>query len=229
MQLTFLGHAGFLLADGDMQVVIDPFISGNPLASTKVEDVRAKYVLVSHGHSDHMGDAIQIARQSQGTVIAVFELANYCARQGCNVHAMHIGGSHSFDNLQVKLTPAWHGSSMGGQQGPAEYLGNPCGFLITLNGKTIYHAGDTGLFGDMELIGRLHGIDVACLPIGDNFTMGIEDAAEAVRMLKAKVVIPMHYNTFPLINQDPEEFKKLVEESSTSKVEILSPGQSYQL
>ena len=229
MQLTFLGHAGFLLTDGNIKVVIDPFISGNPLARTKVEDVQADYVLITHGHSDHTGDAVQIARQSQGTVVSVFEVANYFARQGCKVHAMHIGGGYNFGKMHVKLTPAWHGSSVGGQQGPAEYLGNPCGFLITINGKTIYHAGDTGLFGDMELIGRLNNIDVACLPIGDNFTMGIKDATESVRMLKPKVAIPMHYNTFPLIKQDPQEFKKMVSEVSASKVEILAPGQSFNL
>lgn len=227
MKITFLGHAGFIL-EGDSKIVIDPFITGNPSAKAKVEDVKADLILVSHGHGDHLGDAVQIAKQSNGTVVGVFELASYCGRMGAQVHGMHIGGSYKFDSVKVKLTPAWHGTGYI-ENGPAEYLGTPCGFIINLNGKTIYHAGDTGLFGDMELIGRLNPIDLALLPIGDNFTMGPEDALEAVRMLKPKVVIPIHYNTWPLIAQDPQNFKKSVEAATSAKVQVLQPGEEYEL
>ncbi|MEG6615560.1 metal-dependent hydrolase [Peptococcaceae bacterium 1198_IL3148] len=229
MQITFLGHAGFLLENAGIKVVVDPFITGNPRAKVNVGDLKVDYVLITHGHNDHLGDAIQIAKQSEAVVISVFEIANYCARNGCCAHQMHIGGSHDFGNLRVKLTQALHGSSLGGNDGPAEYLGNPCGFIISLGGKTVYHAGDTGLFGDMNLIGSLHKIDVALLPIGDNFTMGIEDAVVAVKMLKPRVAIPMHYNTFPLINQNPETFKNQVEQSTSTKVTLLEPSQTLDI
>ncbi|MBM7854767.1 L-ascorbate metabolism protein UlaG (beta-lactamase superfamily) [Desulfohalotomaculum tongense] len=227
MKITFLGHAGFLLEHQEVKVAIDPFITGNPAAKAKVEDIQAHYILVTHGHSDHLGDAVQIARQSNGTVVGVFEVANYCTRHGAQAHPMHIGGSYDFGKLKVKLTQALHGSSAGGEEGPAEYLGNPCGFIIELGGIKVYHAGDTGLFGDMELIGRRTSVDVAMLPIGDNFTMGVDDAVEAVNMIKPKTVIPMHYNTWPLIKQDPQLFKKKVEDISPARVVILNPGDSY--
>ncbi|CCO07134.1 metal-dependent hydrolase [Desulforamulus hydrothermalis] len=227
MRLTFLGHAAFLLATGEVTIAVDPFMTGNPAAPDL--PVQADYIMVSHGHADHLGDAVTIARQSGGTVVAVYELANHCARQGAKVHAMHIGGSHDFGYFKVKLTPALHGSSLGSEQGPAEYLGNPCGFLITVKDKTIYHAGDTGLFGDMALLGRLHNIDAALLPIGDNFTMGPADALEAVKLLQPRLVVPMHYNTWPLIAQQPAEFKKAVEEQTAAQVIILQPGESFAL
>jgi len=227
MRVTFLGHAGFLLS-GEREVLIDPFITGNPAAKTKIEDLHPDLILISHGHDDHLGDALDIARRSGATVVSVFELAGYCSRQGVQAHAMHIGGSHQFDGVRIKLTPAWHGSGLV-TGGAAEYLGTPCGFLITMNERTVYHAGDTGLFGDMELIGRLHPIDLALLPIGDNFTMGPADAREAVHLLKPGVVIPMHYNTWPLIAQDAERFKREVESQSPTRVVILNPGESYDL
>lgn len=223
MKITFLGHAGFFI-EGSKKIVIDPFLTGNPLAKTKAEDVKADLILVSHGHGDHLGDTITIAKQSGATVVSVFELAMYCGRNGVQSHGMHIGGSHTFDGVKIKLTPAWHGTGFG--DGPMEYLGTPCGFIIGLDGKTIYHSGDTGLFGDMELIGRLSRIDLAMLPIGDNFTMGPEDALEAVKMLKPKVIIPMHYNTWPLIEQDPLKFKSEVEAKTGSKVVVIDPGES---
>ncbi|WP_031513916.1 metal-dependent hydrolase [Desulfofalx alkaliphila] len=226
MKLSFIGHAGFIIEHQGVKIAVDPFITGNSKAKIKVSDIKVDYVLVSHGHGDHLGDAIQIAKTCNALVIGVFEIANYCARKGARAHGMHIGGSHQFGDFKVKLTMALHGSSIGGDSGPAEYLGNPCGFLISLDGITIYHAGDTGLFGDMELIGKHHSIDMALLPIGDNFTMGIDDAVEAVKMLKPKLAIPMHYNTFPLIEQNPLEFKEKVESQTDSKVVILEPGES---
>ncbi|BAF59596.1 MAG: metal-dependent hydrolase [Pelotomaculum sp.] len=228
MKVTFLGHAGFLI-EGSKKIVIDPFLTGNPLAKAKAEEVKADLVLVSHGHGDHLGDAVAIAGQSNALVVSVYELADYCARHGAQSHGMHIGGSRAFDGVKIKLTPAWHGAGFGTGEGPMEYLGNPCGFVIKIDGKTIYHSGDTGLFGDMELIGRFNSLDLALLPIGDNFTMGPEDALEAVKMLKPKTVIPMHYNTWPLIEQDPAEFKSAVEAATSAEVKILSPGESMEL
>ncbi len=227
MKVTFLGHAGFLI-EGSVKIAIDPFLTGNPIAKNKAEDIKADLILVSHGHGDHLGDTVSIAKQSGGTVVSVFELATYCARNGAQSHGMHIGGSHTFDGVKIKLTPAWHGAGFDSGDGPMEYLGNPCGFIISMDGKTIYHSGDTGLFGDMELIGRLHQIDLALLPIGDNFTMGPDDALEAVKMLKPKLVVPMHYNTWPLIEQDPQKFKSEVETAIGIKVAVIAPGENME-
>lgn len=226
MKITFLGHAGFYI-EGSEKIAIDPFLTGNPLAKNQPEDIDANLVLISHGHGDHLGDSIQIAKRTGATIISVFELASFCGRNGAQAHGMHIGGSRSFGKVKVKLTPAWHGTGYG--DGPMEYLGTPCGFLIEMDGKKIYHSGDTGLFGDMELIGKLNTIDLALLPIGDNFTMGPQDALEAVKMLKPKVVIPMHYNTWPLIEQDPNAFKASVENATATKVIILNPGESTEI
>lgn len=226
MKINFLGHAGFLI-EGSKNIVIDPFLTGNPAAKSNPKDIKADLILVSHGHGDHFGDTLTIAKQSGGTVISVNEMAIFCANKGVKSHGLHIGGSHVFDGVKIKLTPAWHGSGY-----DAEFpihLGTPCGFIINLDGKTLYHAGDTGLFGDMELIGRLNKIDLAMIPIGDNYTMGPEDALEAVKMLKPEYVIPMHYSTFPLIKQDPLKFKSEVESQTGSKVAVIAPGESLEL
>ncbi|MFA7468409.1 MAG: metal-dependent hydrolase [Desulfotomaculaceae bacterium] len=228
MKVTFLGHACFLI-NGTSNIIIDPFLTGNPMAVTKKEDIQTDYVLVSHGHYDHMGDAVAVAKKCNATAVSVAEIANYLARNGVNAHAMHIGGGHDFGSFKVKLTPAWHGSSLPRDDGTAEYLGNPCGFIVTIDGKVIYHAGDTGLFGDMELIGRLNSIDLALIPIGDNFTMGPQDALEAIKLIKPRVVIPMHYNTWPLIEQDVGKFKEDVQTNTGVTVRILSPGEALDM
>jgi len=204
--LTYLGHSAFLLQGEKAALVIDPFLSGNPKATIGPGEVQVQYVLVSHGHGDHVGDAVQIATANGATIVAPYELALYCQRQGCQVHPMHIGGSFQFPFGRVKLTIAHHGSMTpdGG------YGGNPCGFLVTMDGKTIYHPGDTGLFYDMKLIGELTPIHVALLPIGDNFTMGIDDAVKAVELLQPRLAIPMHYDTFDLIRANPEDFVRRV-------------------
>ena len=199
----------------------------NPATQARAEDLKADLVLVSHGHGDHLGDAVQIAKHNDATIVSVYEIVNYCTRQGAKAHPMHIGGSHQFGPVKIKLTPAWHGSGFI-TDGPAEYMGTPCGFIITMGGKTIYHSGDTALFGDMELIGRLNPLDLAMLPIGDNFTMGPADALEAVKMLKPKTVIPMHYNTWPLIEQNPEIFKSNVERDTLAAVVVIKPGETHE-
>ncbi len=201
-KLTYLGHSAALLEGGGGRIIIDPFLSGNPLAAMPASDVRVDHVLLTHGHGDHIGDGIEIAKANDATIVAPFELANYCEARGAKVHPMHIGGAHQFPFGRVKLTIAHHGSCAP----DGTYTGSPCGFLITMDGRTFYHPGDTGLFLDMKLIGELNDIDVAMLPIGDNFTMGIDDAVKATEFLQPKLVIPMHYRTFDVIEADPNEF-----------------------
>ncbi|MGI6678398.1 MAG: metal-dependent hydrolase [Dehalobacterium sp.] len=228
MKINYLGHACFVL-EGNKKIIIDPFLTGNPMAVQKAKEIEADYILVTHGHGDHLGDALEIARRCQGTIIAPNELAVYCGQKGAQVHAMHIGGAYTFPGVRVKLTPAWHGSAFVEGENII-YTGTPCGFLIWMDDLCIYHAGDTGLFGDMEqVIGRKHHIDLALLPIGDNFTMGPEDAVYAAEWIKAKMVIPMHYNTWPLIEQDPNAFKEAVETKTKSKCLVLKPGESLEL
>ncbi len=228
MKITFLGHACFLF-EGGTSILIDPFITGNPVAKVKPEDINADLIFVSHGHGDHLGDAVTIAKNCGATIVSVTELTSYCSKSGVQAHAMHIGGSKRFGQVQVKLTPALHGSGFVDQNGTVQYLGNPCGFLFHLDGKTVYHAGDTGLFSDMSLISRQHAVDLALLPIGDNYTMGPDDALEAVKLIKPGIVIPMHYNTWPLIAQNPAEFKQSVETETPARAVILNPGESYEL
>lgn len=225
MQLTYLGHAA-VLAKGSISVIIDPFLTGNPQATVKPDDVKVDYILLTHGHSDHVGDALEIAKKNSATIIAPFELAMYCQQKGAQkVHPMHIGGSKRFsDNFWVKLTIAHHGSCVI-EGDKIIYTGNPCGFVVELDGKKFYHSGDTGLFLDMQLIGE-NGLDLAILPIGDNFTMGIKDAAKAVEFLKPKKVLPIHYNTWDIISADPQEFKKAVK---NSEVVILKPNETINL
>lgn len=202
--LKYLGHSAFLVNGRQGRVVIDPFLTGNPMARVTPAEIKVNAVLLTHAHGDHLGDAIGIARANNAFIVAPFELANYCAAQGAQVHPMHIGGARSFAFGRVKLTIAHHGSAAP----DGTYCGNPCGFLVTMDGKTLYHPGDTALFYDMKLIGEMHPIDVAVLPIGDNFTMGIEDAVRAAEFLQPKVVVPMHYKTFEIIDADPNEFAR---------------------
>jgi len=221
--LTFYGHASFGLQIGQYRLLFDPFFSGNPAASTSADKVDANYILVSHGHGDHLGDALKIAKRCDATVIAVAEIADWLEEHGVKTHAQHLGGGFTYPFGYCKLTLALHGS----QLPDGSYGGNPAGFLLTLpDGQKLYYAGDTGLFGDMRLIGD-EGVALALLPIGDNYTMGPADALRAVEFLHPKVVIPMHYNTFPLIKQDAPAWKSLVEEKTDSRVIILQPGESY--
>ncbi len=215
----FLGHSCVALTEGDHKLIIDPFLTGNELAAATQEEIEVNYVLITHGHSDHLGDGIAIAKRCGATIIASYELANLCGKEGVNVHPMHIGGAHDFDFGRVKLTIAQHGGGAGDDA--SIYTGPPVGFLVTIGGQTVYHSGDTGLFYDMKLIGEMNEIDLAFLPIGDNFTMGIDDAVKAVEFLKPQRVVPMHYDTFDVIKADPNVFASKVE---GAQVVVLKPG-----
>ncbi len=226
IQITWLGHASFALNADGYKVLVDPFLSGNPLASTSADALEADFILISHGHGDHLGDAVNIAKRTGAKCIGNFEIVNWLNGQGVtNTHPQHIGGGYHHEFGYVKLTIAHHGSSLP----DGSYGGNPCGFLITFkSGKKAYFACDTGLFYDMKLYGD-EGIDFAALPIGDNFTMGPDDAFRAVELLRPRVVIPIHFSTWPPIEQDAAAWVKRVNEQTTSRALLLKPGESYTL
>lgn len=221
--ITWYGHATFGMQIDDYKLLIDPFFSHNPVSPVKAEDVEADFILITHGHFDHVGDSESIAKRCDATLIANAEIAGWLHEKKLNAHAQQIGGGFHHPFGYVKLTPALHGSKLP----DGSYGGLAAGFIITtINGKKVYLAGDTGLFSEMALIGE-EGIDLAVIPIGDNYTMGPEDALRAVRMLKSKTVIPMHYNTWDLIAQDVDAWKTNVETETETKVQILKPGDMY--
>lgn len=221
-----LGHACFTLSDDQHTVIFDPYLTDNPEAVCGPDDVQVDAVLPSHGHSDHLGDTIAIANRLGCPVIAAYELCMYCARFGCQVTPLHIGGGCTLDFARVRLTQATHGSAVI-TDNLIEYTGPAVGFLVSMGGLTVYYAGDTGLFGDMRLIGDV-GLDVAVLPIGDCFTMGPVDALLAAEMLKPKVVIPTHYSAFDVIKQNPALFADELAKRNI-RCEVLSPGQDLKL
>lgn len=226
MKVSYHGHSVVQIISNGKTILIDPFITGNSLTDLKADEVKPDVILLTHGHNDHVGDTVELAKKHDALVVANADLTTYLSWQGVRTHGMNIGGAYQFDFGKVKLTQAFHGSGYATHNNEIIYCGMPTGILFMNEGKTIYHAGDTGMFSDMKLIGERHPIDLAFLPIGDNFTMGPEDAAYAAKLLGAKIVVPVHYNTFPPIKQDPNKFIELLENQNGR---ILKPGEAIEL
>lgn len=223
--ITWHGHAALSIQTGGYNLLIDPYIKTNPAATISADKVSADFILVTHGHGDHIGDTVDIAKRTGALVISNAEICEWLSARGVKTHAQHLGGGYQHPFGYLKLTLAIHGSGLP----DGSYGGNPAGLLLTtLESQKIYIAGDTGLFGDMRLIGE-EGIDLAVLPIGDNYTMGPADAIRALKLIQPEHVIPIHYNTFPLIQQDAAAWAKEVERETNVKVHLLRPGESITL
>ena len=227
VKITWLGHSVFLF-EAEKKLLIDPFISGNPLAPCSPEELNPDIIAVTHGHRDHLGDTIEIGKRTGCRIISVHEVANYIKSKGVFAEGMGKGGTINVEDIKLTMTEALHSSSIDAS-GFSFDGGSPAGFIIRINDHSIYHAGDTGVFGDMQLIGELYEPELALLPIGDKFTMGIKEATKAVELIQPKIVIPMHYNTFDVIIQNPLEFKQAVESKTNTEVIIMQPGQSIEL
>ena len=222
-EIRFLGHAAFTLSDGDTTVLIDPFLTGNPKAAISADDVDATTILVTHGHADHVGDTVAIARRTGAPVVAIVELAEeFGAEDGVEAIGINIGGTAKFDWGWAKMTPAWHTSTS-----PKGTVTVPAGFLINFKGTIVYHLGDTGLFSDLALVGKRHPIDYALMCVGGWYTMDPTDGVDAAELIGAKHVIPCHYGTFPPIEIDVQQFKSDVESATQSHVVVLDPGQTH--
>ena len=215
LKITFLGHSGFLFSDGSHTLAVDPFLTGNPVAKHAPSDIACQTIALSHGHQDHVGDSLEIAKSNNADIIGAFEICNYFTEQGHeNVNPGNPGGQIATDFGWVALTQALHSSSLDGQ-----YMGLPCGLVIHMGGKTVYHMGDTTVFGDMKLLGEIYSPDLTCVPIGDRFTMGPALATRAAELVGAPKAIPIHYDTWPLIEQDPADFGP-----SGVEVVVMEPG-----
>ena len=227
VKITWLGHAAFLL-EAEKKLLIDPFISGNPMAPCSPEELNPDIIAVTHGHRDHLGDTIEIGKRTGCRIISIHEVANYIKSKGIFAEGMNKGGTVNVEGITLTMTDARHSSSIDAS-GFSFDGGSPAGFVMEIGGHPIYHAGDTSVFGDMQLIGELYEPELALLPIGDKFTMGIKEAVKAVELIHPKKVIPMHYNTFDVIKQDPEKFKSAVEAKIDTKVVIMKPGEFIEL
>jgi L-ascorbate metabolism protein UlaG (beta-lactamase superfamily) len=224
MDIRFLGHACFELSDGDTRVLIDPFLTGNPKAAASADEVDPTHIFLTHGHQDHYGDVVDIAKRTSAQVVAIVELASELGEDGVeNVSDPNIGGTVEFDNgLWVRLTPAWHTSTT-----PKGTVNTPAGLVIGIGGKVVYHLGDTGLFSDLQLAGQRDDIDVALMCIGGHYTMDRFDGVRAAELVGAKQIIPCHYGTFPPIETDAQAFKSDVESKTSAEVVVLEPGDSH--
>lgn len=226
MKVSYHGHSCVRVETDSHKILIDPFITGNELSDLNPDTVEADVIILTHGHGDHVGDTMNIAERTGAFIVALNELAVYLGQKGYNAHGMNLGGAYDFDFGRVKYTQAFHSSSYEEEDGTFIYTGMPGGFLLTIDGKTIYHMGDTALFSDLKLIGDMNDIDLAFVPIGDNFTMGPKDALIAADWIKADIVVPVHYNTFPVIKQDPDAFAEKVK---TGKGVALKVGETLEL
>jgi len=225
MDIRFLGHPCFELTEGDTRVLIDPFLTGNPKAPVAASEVNPTHIFLTHGHADHYGDIEEIAKRTNAQVVAIVEIANELAGAGVeNVSDPNMGGTVVFDDVWVRLVPAWHTSTT-----PKGIANVPAGIVVGLGGKVVYHLGDTALFSDLRLVGERDPVDVALMCIGGHYTMDRHDAVKAAELVGARTVIPCHYNTFPPVETDAEAFKADVESQTSSKVEILEPGESFSL
>jgi L-ascorbate metabolism protein UlaG (beta-lactamase superfamily) len=223
MDIRFLGHACFELTQGDTRVLIDPFLTGNPKAAAQADELDPTHIFLTHGHADHIGDTVDIAKRTGAQVVAIVELANELSESGVeNVADPNIGGTVEFDGGSVRLTPAWHTAVS-----PSGTPHMPAGLVIELGGTTVYHLGDTALFSDLALPARRSDIDVALMCIGGHYTMDRHDGVVAAELVAAKQVIPCHYDTFPPIETDAQAFKSDVESRTSSQVVVLDPGATH--
>jgi L-ascorbate metabolism protein UlaG (beta-lactamase superfamily) len=222
MEVRFLGHSCFELSAGDTRVLIDPFLTGNPKAAVSADDVNPTAILLTHGHGDHFGDTVEIAKRTGAPVLAIVEIARELAEEGIETHDPNMGGTVRFDWGWVKVVPAWHTSTT-----PKGTASTPAGLVISLGDTVVYHLGDTCAFSDLKLVGKRTPIDIALVPIGGHYTMDREEAVDAVEWIAAKTVIPCHYNTFALIETDVDAFKSDVESSTSSEVVVLEPGETH--